>query len=149
MINITEFSELLAELRQRVNAGSDRPIDGVVLAVSEKHLVKKLKDRAGLLLCANYPDADLRGTPDGHTERNHLFLALLEKAPAGGSTDGEEMSRYASVQRVARLLKRELLAMDFVCHRLDGAEEIRTEWEYEVYGGFNGISLGLTLSDHD
>lgn len=40
MINILKYREIMQELKERVNAVSKTKIDGVVIAVSEKHLVK-------------------------------------------------------------------------------------------------------------
>lgn len=61
MISILEYREMILELKERVNAVSETKIDGVAIAVSEKHLVKKLKDSDGLILCSNYPDSTSTG----------------------------------------------------------------------------------------
>ena len=53
MINILRYREILVELRARINQRSEMKIDGVILAVSDKHLTKKLRDQAGFFLCAN------------------------------------------------------------------------------------------------
>lgn len=45
------------------------------------------------------------------------------------------------------LVKKELQAMDFVCGELSPADGMLTEWEYDVFGGFNGLSIGLKLVD--
>ena len=47
MINIQRYREMLVELKERVNKVSRTKIDGTVIAVSEKHLVKKLRDCTG------------------------------------------------------------------------------------------------------
>lgn len=149
MIDIQRYREMVLELKERVNAKSETKIDGVAIAVSEKHLVKKLRDTAGLMLCANYPDAVSVGGGDLYTEHNALLLFLLEKVPSGKETDEEELLHYARIQRVMQLLKAELRGLDFVCGEVAGAENMTTEWEYDVYGGWNGMSVGLKLSDYD
>ena len=149
MINIQRYREMLAELKERVNKVSRTKIDGTVIAVSEKHLVKKLKDRMGLIQCANYPDAVSQGTEDNYRERNSLLLFLIEKVPSGRETDEEELLHYARIQQVMQLLKTKLREMDFFCGEVDGAESMTVEWEYDVFGGWNGMSIGLNLVDYD
>lgn len=149
MINIQRYREMLAELKERVNKASRTKIDGTVIAVSEKHLVRKLRDVRGLMLCANYPDAVSQGNEDNYRERNSLLLFLIEKVPSGQETDEEELLHYARIQQVMQLLKTGLREMDFFCGEADGAERMTTEWEYDVFGGWNGMSLGLELTDYD
>lgn len=149
MINIQRYREMLAELKERVNKVSRTKIDGTVIAVSEKHLVKKLKDSIGLMLCANYPDAVSQGNEDNYSERNSLLLFLIEKVPSGRETDEEELLHYARIQQVMQLLKTKLREMDFFCGEVEGAESMTVEWEYDVFGGWNGMSIGLNLVDYD
>lgn len=149
MINIQRYREMLVELKERVNAESEARIDGVAVAVSEKHLVKKLKDSTGLMLCANYPDAVSQGSRDNYREQNSLLLFLIEKVPSGQETDEEELLHYARIQQVMQLLKDKFREMDFFCGEVDGAESMTMEWEYDVFGGWNGMSIGLNLADYD
>nr|DAQ67514.1 MAG TPA: hypothetical protein [Caudoviricetes sp.] len=149
MINIQKYRETMLELKERVNAVSKTKIDGVVIAVSEKHLVKKLKDKDGLVLCSNYPDSTSTGGKDNYSEQNSMLLFLLEKVPSGQETDEDELLHYATIQRVMQLLKTRLREMDFTCGDISGAENITTEWEYDVFGGWNGLSIGLKLNDYD
>lgn len=149
MINILKYREILVELKNKINVRVETQIAGVVIAVSDKHLIKKLKDRTGLLLCANYPDAESKGGVDNYRDDNRLLLFLLEKVPAGDETDEEEMKHYARIQAVMQVLKEEVRDMDFVCGEISGGDEISTEWEYDVFGGFNGLSIGLKLTDYD
>ncbi len=86
MINIQRYREMLVELKERVNKVSRTKIDGTVIAVSEKHLVKQLRDCTGLMLCANYPDAVSQGNEDNYREQNSLLLFLIEKVPSGQET---------------------------------------------------------------
>ena len=138
MINILRYREILAELRARINQRSEMKIDGV-----------KLRDQAGFFLCANFPDAESKGNADNYKEDNRLLLFLLEKVPAGDETDEAEITHYARMQNVMRILKDEIRDMDFVCGEISGGEDINTEWEYDVFGGFNGLSIGLKLTDYD
>lgn len=149
MIDIQRYRELLLELKEQVNQESETPIDGIAVAVSEKHLIKKLKDSTGLMLCANYPDAVSQGGGDNYSEQNNLILFLIEKVPSGKETDEEELLHYARIQRVMQLLKSELREMNFVCGEVQGADGITTEWEYDIFGGWNGMSVGLKITDYE
>ena len=149
MINIQRSREMLIELKERVNKVSRTKIDGTVIAVSEKHLVKKLRDCTGLMLCSNYPDAVSQGNEYNYRERNSLLLFLIEKVPSGQETDEEELLHYARIQQVMQLLKTKLREMDFFCGEVEGAESMTVEWEYDVFGGWNGMSIGLNLVDYD
>ena len=149
MINIQRYREMLIELKERVNKVSRTKIDGTVIAVSEKHLVKKLRDCTGLMLCANYPDAVSQGNEDNYRERNSLLLFLIEKVPSGQETDEEELLHYARIQQVMQLLKTKLREMDSFCGEVEGAESMTVEWEYDVFGGWNGMRIGLNLVDYD
>lgn len=149
MINIQRYREMLVELKESVNKVSRTKIDGTVIAVSEKHLVKKLRDCTGLMLCANYSDAVSQGNEDNYRERNSLLLFLIEKVPSGQETDEEELLHYARIQQVMQLLKTKLREMDSFCGEVEGAESMTVEWEYDVFGGWNGMSIGLNLVDYD
>lgn len=151
MINIQRYREMLLELRECVNKVSKTKIGGVVIAVSERHLVKKLRDVTGLMLCANYPDTVAKGDKDNYRERNGLVLFLLEKVSSGQETDEEELMHYARIQQVMQLLKTKLREMDFFCGEgeVDDTDSMTVEWEYDVFGGWNGMSIGLNLVDYD
>ena len=95
MIDIVQYREILAELRERVNKNSEEKIEGIVMAVREGHMIKKLKDRTGIQLCANYPDAQMNGTFDNHSDRNKVLIFLLEKVPSGQQTDEAECTHPA------------------------------------------------------
>lgn len=149
MIDIIRFRELLLELKQTVNEKVDTPIAEVVLAVREGHMQKKLKDKGGICLCGNYPNAELKGDNDSYKENNKVLLFVLEKVSSGGDTDEDEIQHYAKMQRIMSVVKSELISMDFTCGELDSDDGMLTEWEFDVFGGFNGLSVGLSLVDYD
>ena len=149
MINIQEYREVVIELMNRVNQVSSVKIDNVFIAVSEKHLVKKLKDSTGLILCTNYPDSISSGGPNNYVDHNNILFFLLEKVASGQETDEDELRHYARIQQVMQIVKIHLREMDFMCGEISGADSITTEWEYDIFGGFNGISVGLKLKDYD
>lgn len=149
MIDITRFRELILELQTKVNQESEEKINGCFLAVKEEHMVKKIKDKPGVLLCANYPDAeyDIENS-DNRREDNQVIFFICEKVSPGSETDEEELLHYAKLQRIMEALKRVLRQNEF-CDRFSSGDKMRTEWEYSIFGGFNGLSLGLTIADYD
>lgn len=149
MIDIVQYREILAELREKVNQNSEEKIEGIVMAVREGHMVKKLKDRTGIQLCANYPDAQMNGTFDNHSDRNKVLIFLLEKVPSGQQTDEAELQNYARIQRMMRILRDALLENDAFCGELRSGDDLLTEWEYDICGGWNGLSIGLDIEDFD
>ena len=155
MINILRFQEWLLELKEAVNrsAGtSEHPerIGSVALAVNEGHLVRKLADRRGIVLCGRYPDSTFTGNGDIPSSENDVVLFLLEKVPSGRMTHETELLHYAALQRLMLTLRRHLLEDPLFCRsaaRL--ASDISMEWEYDIFGGWNGLSAGFKLENFE
>ena len=149
MINIKRYREWLLELKEKLNRGSeDVKVDGVVLAVHEGHIIRKLRDRRGIWLCAKYPDAQVNGGADAFSTDNQVLMFLLEKVPSGQHSDEEELAHYASLQTLMDSLKAELLDGRLMCDdsvRLTSSLTI--EWEYDIFGGWNGLSVSFKLED--
>ena len=151
MINIKRYREWLLELKEKLNRGSeDVKVDGVVLAVHEGHLIRKLRDRRGIWLCAKYPDATVKGGADAFSTDNQMLLFLLEKVPSGQHSDEDELTHYASLQGLMDSLKTELLDGELMC---DDSVRLTTnltiEWEYDIFGGWNGLSVSFKLEDFE
>ena len=151
MINIKRYREWLLELKEKLNRGSeDVKVDGVVLAVHEGHLIRKLRDLRGIWLCAKYPDATVKGGADAFSTDNQVLLFLLEKVPSGQHGDEEELAHYAFLQTLMDSLKTELLDGQMMCDdsvRLTSSLTI--EWEYDIFGGWNGLSVSFKLEDFE
>ena len=138
------------EIQVRVNERMPGAIAGCELAVKEEHMTKKLKDKEGVILCANYPDAETDITnSDSREDSNQVLLFVVEKVPAGKFTSEEELMHYASLQRVMKEVRSELMNNRRTCEQMEPGEKFRTEWEYAIFGGFNGLSVGLTMMDCD
>lgn len=150
MIDIVRFREVLLEIAQRVNTRADKyHIEGIVMAVREGHMQKKLRDKEGIWLCANYPDSELRGSEDSHLEKNQILLFLIEKVPSGRDNDEDELQNYARMQRLTKLLKEELLSGESFCGYFQAEDGMTTEWEFDTFGGWNGLSIGVKVTDYD
>lgn len=149
MIKILDYSAWLAELKETVNKQSlENKIEKVVMAVDESHIIKRVGDEPGIILVASFPDADKEVTDsDKYDEENKVLLFLLQKVSAGQQTIDEELQHYAAMQSLVEVLKNEIINMNHCRISLSGG--IHTEWEYNAFGGFNGLSLGLSLKDYD
>ena len=151
MLQIQRYREWLLELKEKLNRGSeDVKVDGLVLAVHEGHLIRKLRDRRGIWLCAKYPDATVKGGADAFSTDNRALLFLLEKVPSGQHSDEDELTHYASLQGLMDILKTEVQDGLLMC---DDSIRLTTgltiEWEYDIFGGWNGLSVSFTLKDFE
>ncbi|RGN42590.1 MULTISPECIES: hypothetical protein [unclassified Bacteroides] len=151
MIKIKEFREFVADIRGKVNADMENAIAGTIVAVKEEHLIKKLKDKDKLWLCSNFPDADdIVENRDSYNTNNHVLFFLLEKVSSGQQNDEEEAEFYERIQEVMEKVK-ELIKTDITScsYSYKAPKNIKTEWEYNIYGGFSGMSIGFDLKDYD
>lgn len=148
MINILRFREWILELVARINTDATW-IDGVVLAVKEEHMVKKLKDKQGVLLGVNYPDALCNGTEDNATDDQTVYFFLVQKSNPGQLTDDGEIEQYESLQVVMEMLREAVrVSAHTDCIGVTINEDFRIEWEYQIFGGFNGLSMAFKMTDH-
>lgn len=151
MIEIIKYGEMLQDIRGKVNQQLEPYIQiaGTILSPVEKHLIKKLKDVEGIWLCANYPSCSENSKDtDNVSGKNECLFLLLEKVPSGKHTDGEELVHYAKMQRIMLLIKELLIEANFTCdYTFQSPSHIRIEWEYEITGGWNGLSIGFELDD--
>ena len=151
MIDIKRFREWLIELKERVNAiaSGEAAIVGIALAVREGHMNRKLKDRQGIILCAKYPDCTTSGNIDNYSGDNDIVLFLLEKVPSGKQTDEEELDHYDTLQLLLLILRDQLMLTSQFCNGTQLTSDLTIEWEYDIFGGFNGLSIGFKLQDYD
>lgn len=127
----------------------DRSIDGVALAVREGHMTRKLRDRQGVWLCSNYPDAQLHHQPDNDSTLSQLLLYVIEHVSSGQQTDEQELLHYEQLQYITRLLIENILENPSLCAAILPESPIRIEWEFDVFGGWNGLSISIPLRDYD
>jgi len=129
-----------------------RGINHILLSPTESHIIKKLSDRKGICLAVKMADSDSNiGSVDNYSEQNHQLFFILEKCGPGDFTDQTEREHYAKMQYITRLVKEYLLN-----HGLNGidcggdetlSKPFHTEWEYQIYGGFNGLSISCDIED--
>ena len=152
MIPINDYRQFIAELINyacRAVAIEDTPT--IRLAVTESQLVSLLKDTAGIVIAGNIPGADFtfREYPMSEGE---CLLMVLEKMPADIQGLDVEFNRLAILQHLMVEIVMLLADTDGFgrfCDNgeLDFSRPLTVEWEYNTYGGFNGLSVTFRLKD--
>lgn len=149
MINILQFRELCIELQHKVNAITDSQIDTVVMAVREEHMVKKLQNKLGITLCVSYPDAQSSGTEDNYTDNQQAFFFVVKRLAPGQLDDETEITTYAELQDIMLNLRDVIRDYYSECMNIIPEESYKIEWEYQIFGGVNGLSMGVTFKNND
>ena len=123
-------------------------IEKAITTVNEAHAIKKLKDSAGVILVAKLYDADTKtdGTTDNYAELNHQLLYVIKKTTASQMTEAEENEEFARYQKITSLVKTYILDRKVCDTRME--KPFHTEWEYNVFGGYNGLSISFDLKDY-
>ena len=139
MIPINDYRQFIAEL---VNTASTaiglETAPAIKLAVTESQLVNLLKDQAGIVVAGNIPGSEITNGSGWFKGHNECLLAVLEKMPRDYQGKEQEFERYALLQS---------LMMEIVKLLTNTDEGMNVEWEYNEYGGFNGLSVTFRLTD--
>lgn len=153
MIPIQDYRQFIAELVAKSTALCGVQVDRIRLAVTESQLINLLKDQAGVIVCGNVPAADLRNRVDGYwLSSGECLLMVLEKMPqdqAGTDAEYQRMARLQQLMAALVSIVADRFATSQFCDRfeVDATQPLRVEWEYNTYGGFNGLSVVFHLRD--
>ena len=127
-------------------------ISSIFIAATDAQVSTKVTDKKGVILVAKMPPStsDIQSADD-YSEDNQCLLFILERQELAGSTQEKQLIHYDRMQRIMKAVKSWILEHGLNNDQDDGEETIskpfRTEWEYQVYGNFNGLSLGFDLKD--
>lgn len=149
MINILQFRELCIELQHKVNDICDDKIDYVAMAVREEHIVKRLQNKKGIVMCVSYPDAQSSGTEDNYTDTQQVFFFIVQRLAPGQLDDETEIATYATLQDIMLNLREVIREYYSECMDIIPEESYKIEWEYQIFGGVNGLSMGVTFQNND
>lgn len=149
MINLKAFREYVVGLSDTVNNSCQYKIDNVQMAVSEAHMIKKLQSSCGITLCASFPDSRGTGSADSMKEDEQAFFFVVEKVSPGTDNNDGEINRYEKLQTVALALRDALLQSSSDCFRLIPDYDYKIEWEWQIFGGYNGLSIGVKFENYD
>lgn len=149
MINIKTFREYISELVYEANRDLDIKIEHIVLAVNESHMMKKLQNKSGVCLCVSFPDAQAVGEPDNVRDLQQAFVFVCQRV-SPGQLDGEgEMMLYSELQEIMLSFRNCLRESESECVDIVPEESYKIEWEYQIFGGVNGLSMGLKFRTYD
>lgn len=161
MINLVRFQEFIAEMKAVVNTrlveelpGLKKKIDHVHISPTESHLIKKIANKSGVILAVKLAEADSEiESIDSYSEMNHELWFVLEKVDPGIMTDAKELTHYAELQQIMRVVKEYVMEQGLTGNVFGGDETLakpfHTEWEYQAFGGFNGLSTSFDLQDFE
>lgn len=150
MIAINDYRQFIAELTSKASQNSGVGIEKVRLAVTETQLVNLLKDQAGIIVAGNIPGSDISN--NGYwMARGECLLMVLEKWASDRQGTEWEYEEFGRIQTLMAAIVRLLTGEDFqeFCDKgeVDRSQYITIEWEYNEYGGFNGMSVKFFLKD--
>jgi len=144
----SDYLQLAAEIKDRCTDA----IDECVFAATEAHLAKKLNDKSGVVLGIAIPAANSTSrNEDNLSDKSRLLFFVLEKFDVSASDD-EETTHWDKMGEITKAVRGVLLEMQFEGHELltEFTEQgVRTEPEYQLFGKYNGYSIGFDAIDYD
>ncbi len=115
MIGVKQLRTLFQEVAAEVNAELDDnmlafKVKKIIVSPTESHLVKKLKDLAGVVLAFRMPSADSAIIDaDNYAELNKLLFYIIEKVDPGTHDDEQELDHYNMLQKLTSAFKLKLM----------------------------------------
>jgi len=150
MIAINDYRQFIAELVAAASQKCGIGYSKIRLAVARQQLIKLLKDQEGIVIAGNIPGSDINNNGYYWSE-GECLLMVLEKMPEDYEGTEREYIRYGELQLLMIHIIRLLIGEDLqeFCDKaeLDRSQKITVEWEFNTYGGFNGMSALFHLKD--
>lgn len=152
MIPINDYRQFVSELVNSAKKAAKIDNDITIrLAVTETQLVNLLKDKAGIVVAGNIPGAEISKSSWFQSE-GECLLMVLEKMPEDYQGTESEFESYSKLQQLMIEIVRLLTnydGFDNFCNKgeVDYSRPLVVEWEYNTYGGFNGLSVTFKLKD--
>lgn len=154
MIPINDYRQFVSELVN--SAKTEAKIDDDItirLAVTETQLINLVKDEAGIVVAGNIPGAVISKSSWFQSEGECLIM-VLEKMSEDRQGTEVEFESYAKLQQLMIEIVRLLVnysGFGSLCDKgeVDYSRPLVVEWEYNTYGGFNGLSVTFKLKDKE
>lgn len=112
-------------------------------------MVKKIQSKSGISLCVSYPDAQAIGEYDNASDSQQVFLFVCQRVAPGQLNDNEEILLYSNLQNIMLTLRDAIRQSHDECVDIIPEESYKIEWEYQIFGGVNGLSMGLKFKNYD
>lgn len=154
MIPINDYRQFVSELVNSAKTKAEIDDDITIrLAVTESQLVNLVKDKAGIVVAGNIPGAEISKSSWFQSE-GECLLMVLEKMPEDYQGAESEFESYSKLQQLMIEIVRLLTnydGFDNFCDKgeVDYLRPLVVEWEYNIYGGFNGLSVTFRLKDKE
>lgn len=154
MISINDYRQFVSELVNSAKTKAEIDDDITIrLAVTESQLVNLLKDKAGIVVAGNIPGAEISKSSWFQSEGECLIM-VLKKMPEDLQGTEAEFENYAKLQQLMIEIVKLLInydGFDSFCDKgeVDYSRPLMVEWEYNTYGGFNGLSVTFKLKDKE
>lgn len=149
MIDIKAFREYISELVYETNQELENKIEHIVLSVNESHMTKKLQNKSGVCLCVSYPDAQAVGVSDNVKDSQQAFIFVCQRVSPGQLDEEGELALYCELQHIMLVFRDFLRGAENDCVDIIPEESYKIEWEYQIFGGLNGLSMGLKFTNYD
>lgn len=155
MIPINNYRQFVIELvNYACQATRIEATPAIRLAVTESQLINLLKDQEGIVVAGNIPGADISNGSGWFQSEGECLLMVLEKMPEDYQGTEDEFDRYGTLQQLMVEIVRLLInadGFDRFCDKgmVDYSRPLTIEWEYNTYGGFNGLSVTFRLKDKE
>lgn len=149
MIDIKAFREYISELVYVTNQELENKIEHIVLSVNESHMTKKLQNKSGVCLCVSYPDAQAVGESDNVKDSQQAFIFVCQRVSPGQLDEEGELALYCELQHIMLVFRDFLRGAENDCVDINPEESYKIEWEYQIFGGLNGLSMGLKFTNYD
>lgn len=149
MIDIKAFREYISELVYKTNQELENKIEHIVLSVNESHMTKKLQNKSGVCLCVSYPDAQAVGVSDNVKDSQQAFIFVCQRVSPGQLDEEGELALYCELQHIMLVFRDSLRGAESDCVDIIPEESYKIEWEYQIFGGLNGLSMGLKFTSYD
>ena len=112
-------------------------------------MTKKLQNKSGVCLCVSYPDAQSVGEPDNTKDSQQAFIFVCQRVSPGQLNEESELELYSVLQNIMLVFRDFLRGAESDCVDIIPDESYKIEWEYQIFGGLNGLSMGLKFTNYD
>jgi len=146
MIFIDDYKTYVEEIKDSISE-----INEVVLAVTEKHLIKKLKDKSGVVLCAIHPSYGSNSDDiDNKRDMNIIMFFLIENIETSNVTETNEVLHYKKMQLIAKAIRTKITEDSRICNhifKLLKLGSINIDTVYSEFGKYNGYSIMFSVDN--
>lgn len=146
MIRIEDFKSYINNLTSIVEG-----IDENIIAVTEKHIVKKIKGKKGIILCGIHPltnsDSD---NIDNFKDTSAIMLIILENIELSNVTEDSEIEHYQKLQNIVYDIRNTIKEGKIDCSGIFKSALLQSfiiEPIYSEFGKYNGYSLIFSVND--